>query len=92
MEDECPPTVDLNDREKLAVPTLEVGIAADVGLFELEIQLGAKRGDRGPRPIAQMTTLGAVENDAAAGPTDTDPESWLPPRLAQPPARKRPFA
>ena len=55
--------VDLDDRDQLAVPSLELGNAADVDLFELESQLVAKLGDRRPRTLAEVAVLRVVETD-----------------------------
>ena len=55
--------VDLDDRDQLAVPLLQLGMAADVDLLELEAELVAELGDRRPRARAKVALLSAVERD-----------------------------
>ncbi len=49
--------VDLDDREPLTVAGLELGVAADVDLLELEAELFLQRGDLCPRALAEVTPL-----------------------------------
>jgi len=62
--------VDLDDREQLAIPSLELGVAVDQDLLELEAELVPQRQNGLARTLAKMTPLGAVENDPAH-------QSWL---------------
>ncbi len=55
--------VDLDDRDQLPVARLQLGIAVDRDLLEVEAELVAKLDDRGPRPVAEVTALRAVEDD-----------------------------
>jgi hypothetical protein len=59
--------VDLHDRDQLSVASLELGVGGDVDLLQLEAELVAEGGDRVPRPLAEVASLGAVENDAGYG-------------------------
>ena len=64
---ERPLAVDLDDREPLAIAGLELRIAADVDLLELEAELFAGGPDDALGGRAQVTALGVVENDARYG-------------------------
>jgi hypothetical protein len=59
--------VDLDHRQPLAVPRLEVGIARDVDLVELEAELLLKRTQARERLLAQMAPRRVVEDDARYG-------------------------
>ena len=61
--DECLLAVDLDDREQLAVASLEVGIAVDQHLLELEAELVTERRDGPARTLAEVAPRGAVEPD-----------------------------
>jgi hypothetical protein len=61
--DESPLTVDLDDRQPLAVAGLELRVAADVDLFELELVLLPKRCERAPGTLAEVTAFGVVDDD-----------------------------
>jgi hypothetical protein len=61
--DEGPLALDLDHRQELAVAALELWIAPDVHLDELELQLAAKPAQRPARPLAEMAALGVVEDD-----------------------------
>jgi hypothetical protein len=65
--DELLPTVDLDDRDQLAVARLELGIAVDRHLLELEPELLTRRDERLPRTPAQVAALGAVQPDDGYG-------------------------
>jgi hypothetical protein len=56
-------TVDLDHRQPLAVSRLQLGVAGDVDLRELEIGLRGERAERLPRPLAEMAAGRVVEND-----------------------------
>ncbi len=58
------PPVDLDDRKELAIVPLELGVARDVDLLELEGDVGGDPVEDAARALAEMTTLGRVENDA----------------------------
>jgi hypothetical protein len=64
---ERPPTVDLHDRKPLAIPGLELRVAADVDLLQLEPQLVPRRVDDTPRGDAEVAPLGVEEDDAGYG-------------------------
>ena len=53
--------VDLHDRKPLAVAELELRVAADVDLLQLEPELVARRVDDPSRGGAEVTPLGVVE-------------------------------
>ena len=64
---ERPLAVDLHDRKPLAVAGLELRVAADVDLLELEPQLVPRRVDDPARRGAQVAPLGVVEDDVGYG-------------------------
>jgi len=51
---ETPPSVDLHDRDPLAIPSLEVGIPVDRDLPQLEAELVSRSGDDAPGRLAEM--------------------------------------
>jgi hypothetical protein len=59
--------VDLDDREQLAVPGLEPGIAVDQHFLEVEAELVPKRGDGLARTLAKVAPLRAEERDLRYG-------------------------
>ena len=59
--------VDLDDGEPFAIARLELWVAADVDLLELESQLVAQRRDLRQRALAEMATLRVVERDDRYG-------------------------
>jgi hypothetical protein len=54
---------DLDDREPLPIAGLELRIARDVHLRQLERELVAQPGDDCARPLAEVASLGVVEDD-----------------------------
>ena len=64
---ELPLPVDLDDGDQLAVARLELLVAVDRDLLELEAELLLRLDDRRPRAIAEVATLRAVEPDAGYG-------------------------
>jgi hypothetical protein len=64
---EHPLTVDLDGRDLLPVPGLELGIVADVDDIELEAELGTDRRDDLERTLAQRAVRGGVEPDDPYG-------------------------
>jgi hypothetical protein len=60
---ECTLAVDLHDRQPLPVPRLEVGVAADVDLLQLEPQLSLEALDDAARGGAEVAAFGVVEDD-----------------------------
>jgi hypothetical protein len=64
---EQPLAVELDDGQELAVAGLEVGVAGDVDLDELELQLAPERDELLARPLAEVAALGAVETNAGYG-------------------------
>ena len=63
--DERAPSVDLDDRQPLAIRLLERRVAADVDLRQLEPELAPNAGDDGSRALAQVAAGGVVEADLA---------------------------
>jgi hypothetical protein len=59
--------VDLDDRQPLAVPRLELQVAGDVDLLELERELRAQRFELAAGPLAEVAALGGVEPDPGYG-------------------------
>jgi hypothetical protein len=59
--------VDLHDRKPLPVPGLELRVAADVDLLQLELELVARRVDDPPRGGTEVARLGVEEDDAGYG-------------------------
>jgi hypothetical protein len=55
--DEGPLAVDLDHRQPLTVLRLELGIAGDVDLPVVELDLGAQRGELPPRALAQVAAV-----------------------------------
>ena len=60
---ECPLAVDLDDGQQLAVTGLQLRIAVDRNLFELEAELLSKLEESRPRLLAEMAADGAIEAD-----------------------------
>jgi hypothetical protein len=65
--DECLLAVDLDDREQLAVPSLELGVAVDQDLLELEAELVPERRNGLARTLAEVAPARAVEPDQDYG-------------------------
>jgi hypothetical protein len=63
--DERPPTVDLDDGEPFPVPRLELVVAGDVQLRQLELELLTQLGEDGACARAEMAPLRGVEDDAS---------------------------
>ena len=61
---ECAPAFDLHHGQELAVAGLELGVARDLHLGELEVELRPQLRQRGSRAVAEVAAGGAVENDA----------------------------
>jgi hypothetical protein len=59
--------VDLDDREPFSVACLELGMAADVDLLELEPQLVAQRAHLRQRALAEMAPLRVEDPDDRYG-------------------------
>jgi hypothetical protein len=59
--------VDLDDRKQLAVARLELGVAVDQDLLELEAELVSERRDGVARTLAEVAPLRAVEPDEGYG-------------------------
>ena len=60
---ERPLAVDLDHRQPLAVARLELGVAGDVDLGELELRVRAHGDERLPRPLAEVAAGRVVEDD-----------------------------
>jgi hypothetical protein len=65
--DEAPPAVDLHDRDPLPVRRLELGVAVDRHLAQLEAELVARRGDDAAGRLAEMAARRGEEDDVAYG-------------------------
>jgi hypothetical protein len=65
--DERPLAVDLDHREPFPVPRLELGVASDVDLLELERKPRAHLFDDPTGPLAQVAAGGVVQRDARYG-------------------------
>jgi hypothetical protein len=65
--DEAPPPVDLHDRDPLAVRSLELGIAVDRHLPQLEAELVPGRRHDAARRLAEVAPGGGVEDDLGYG-------------------------
>jgi hypothetical protein len=61
--DERAPAVDLDHRQPFAVDLLELGIAADVDLRQLEGEVAVSVRDDPARPVAEVAALRVVEAD-----------------------------
>jgi hypothetical protein len=65
--DEAPPAVDLHHRDPLPVGRLELGIAVDRHLAQLEAELVARNRDDTPGRLAEVAAGRGVEDDFAYG-------------------------
>jgi hypothetical protein len=65
--DEGALAVDLDHRQPLAIPSLELWIAADVDLLELERDLGARRHQHLAGAPAEVAPGGVEERDPRYG-------------------------
>ena len=63
----APLSVDLHDRDPLAIRSLERGIALDRDLPQLEAELVARGAHDPPRRLAEMAAGGGVEDDLRYG-------------------------
>jgi hypothetical protein len=64
---EPPASVDLDDRDPFAVRRLELVVAVDRDLPQVEAELGPRRADDAARRLAEMAAGGRVENDLGYG-------------------------
>jgi hypothetical protein len=64
---EAPPAVDLHDRDPLAIRSLELGIAVDRDLSQVESDLVARRAHHAPRRLAEVAAGRGVEDDFGYG-------------------------
>jgi hypothetical protein len=65
--DEAPAAVDLHHRDPLAVRRLELGIAVDRHLAQLEAELAVCRGDDAPGGRAEVAARCSEEDDLGYG-------------------------
>jgi hypothetical protein len=65
--DETPPAVDLDDRDPLPVRRLELGVAVDRDLSQVEAELVARGADDAAGGLAEMTARRGVEDDLGFG-------------------------
>ena len=56
--------VDLDDRQQLAVSRLQLRVARDVDLVQLEPRVGLRGADDALRRCAEVAALGVVQDDA----------------------------
>ena len=61
--DELLLAVDLDDRDQLAEARLELRVAVDRDLLELEPELISRLDERRPRTLAEVAALRPVQND-----------------------------
>jgi hypothetical protein len=64
--DERPLPVDLDDRQPFAVLLLELWVATDVDLAQVELVLAPELCERAPGALAEVAVIG-VENGDASG-------------------------
>ena len=64
---ETAPAVDLDDRQPLAIRALQLGIAADVDLAKVEVELALQRSQLFERALTEVAALRVVDDDV--GPT-----------------------
>ena len=64
---EAAPSVDLDDRDPLPVRGLELGVAVDRDLAQLEAELVVCRGDDAPGRRAEMAARRGEEDDFSYG-------------------------
>jgi hypothetical protein len=64
---ERPFSVDLHNRQPLAIASLEPRVSTDVDLLELERHFGSHRLDRALRSCAEVAAFGVVEDDPGYG-------------------------
>ncbi len=67
--DERAPTVDLHDRQPFAITRLELGVAADVDLFEIERHVVAHTNEQIARTLAEVAASSVIERDPRQGRT-----------------------
>ena len=60
-------SVDLHDRDQLAVACLELRVSVDRDLLQLEPELVARSQNRLASPLAEMAPRGGVEGDLGYG-------------------------
>ena len=65
--DEGPLAVDLHHRQQLAIPSLELGVAVDQDLVELEAELVPEPRNGLARTLAEVAPLRAVQPDLDYG-------------------------
>jgi hypothetical protein len=61
--DEGALAVDLDHGQPLAIPRLQLGVAADVDFAEVEAELVTRLGDDRAGPLAEVAPLRVVEDD-----------------------------
>src|SRR5512135_827811 len=64
---EAPPSVDLHDRDPLPELRLELGVAVDRDLAQLEAELVARSAHHPPGRLAQVAARRGVEDDLGYG-------------------------
>jgi hypothetical protein len=65
--DESPTSVDLDDRDPLAIFRLEPGVAVDRDLAQLEADLAPRRADDTAGRLAEMAAGRGVQDDFGYG-------------------------
>jgi hypothetical protein len=61
--DEAPSPVDLHDRDPVPVRRLQLGVAVDRDLSQLEAELVVRRGDDAAGRLAEMAARRGVQRD-----------------------------
>jgi len=61
---ERPLAVDLDDRQPLAIPRLELGVAGDVDLVQIELDLAPNLCERALRTLAETAVVGVVNDES----------------------------
>jgi len=65
--DEAPRPIDLHDRDPVPVRRLELGVAVDRHLPQLEAELVARRGDDPAGRLAEVAARRGEEDDVGYG-------------------------
>src|SRR5207302_7424386 len=63
--DERADAVDLHDGDQLTIARLELLVAGDVDLAQVELELGAQLVELRPRALAEVAALRAIEDDVS---------------------------
>ena len=64
MVHERPLAVDLDDGQPLAIPGLELGVAGDVHLLKIELDVASNLCERALRTLAETAVVGVVNDES----------------------------